>query len=209
MSDRPDQHTSKQAKRGHLQLVETSNVEDVINEVFDDGRDENEPMPWDVAVEDEPSAGSLEPQSYRNRYGLTGKQESFCREMLTGCPSASEAYRRAYNVGNMSQNSIGVEASRLMANPRIARRLDEGFAEQETKEVHTAAARRDYVIKGLQHEAENATSDAARVRAFELLGKTIAMFADRVQQEEPDTRTPAEIRETLEAKLKLMFDDAG
>ena len=125
--------------------------------------------------------------------------------MLTGSPYASEAYRRAYNGGNMSQNSIGVEASRLMANPKIARRLDEGFAEQETREVHTAAARRDYIIRGLQHEAEHATSDAARVRAFELIGKTIALFADRVETDESDTRSADEIRQALETKLRGLF----
>ena len=31
----PDQHTGKEVKRGHLQLVEDSNVEDVINQVFE------------------------------------------------------------------------------------------------------------------------------------------------------------------------------
>ncbi len=29
MSDRPDQHIGREAKRGHLKLIETPNVEDV------------------------------------------------------------------------------------------------------------------------------------------------------------------------------------
>lgn len=55
---------------------------------------------------------------------LTPKQEAFCLAYLeTG--NASEAYRRAYDAGGMGSNAIGVEAFKLLENPKIANRLSE------------------------------------------------------------------------------------
>jgi phage terminase small subunit len=53
---------------------------------------------------------------------LTPKQEAFCLAYLeTG--NASEAYRLSYAASGMSANSIGVEAAKLLDNPKIAHRL--------------------------------------------------------------------------------------
>ena len=84
MTDRLPQHTGGKTKRSHLQLVEDSNVDDAVDEVFDDGQDEDhdesEPMPWDVSVEEEPSTSSPEPKSYRNKYELTPNRRHSARK---------------------------------------------------------------------------------------------------------------------------------
>lgn len=55
---------------------------------------------------------------------LTPKQDAFCMAyMETG--NASEAYRRAYPNQNLSQNALGVQAFRMLENPKIVLRLDE------------------------------------------------------------------------------------
>jgi phage terminase small subunit len=55
---------------------------------------------------------------------LTPKQENFCLAYLeTG--NASEAYRRAYDAENMKPESINVNACKLLADAKIALRLDE------------------------------------------------------------------------------------
>lgn len=55
---------------------------------------------------------------------LTPKQENFCLAYLeTG--NASEAYRRSYNAENMKPESINVNACKLLADAKIAQRLDE------------------------------------------------------------------------------------
>lgn len=55
---------------------------------------------------------------------LTPKQENFCLAYLeTG--NASEAYRRAYDAENMSPATINVKACELLANDKIAVRLEE------------------------------------------------------------------------------------
>ncbi|KAA6343417.1 hypothetical protein EZS27_008899 [termite gut metagenome] len=55
---------------------------------------------------------------------LTPKQENFCNYYIeTG--NASEAYRRAYDCGNMSDNVVNVKASELLNNGKITVRISE------------------------------------------------------------------------------------
>lgn len=154
-----------------------------------------EAMPWDEV------AGS------RVKGGLTNKQRAFVRAMLGGAASASSAYRTAYDTDGMSPRVVNNEASKLLRHRVIAVRLAEGFAEQEERALYSHASRRDFVLEQLTHEAQHAVSDSARVAALGLLGKSVAMFSGKVEVDEPDRRTSAEIREALEAKLKGLLAD--
>lgn len=55
---------------------------------------------------------------------LTAKQEAFAQGIADGLDQAS-AYRAAYDVDNMADPAIYVEASRLMDNPKVALRVKE------------------------------------------------------------------------------------
>jgi phage terminase small subunit len=55
---------------------------------------------------------------------LTPKQEAFAQAVVVGM-SISDAYRAAYKAGKMSSAAVNVEASRLMANPTVALRVQE------------------------------------------------------------------------------------
>lgn len=57
--------------------------------------------------------------------GLTIKQESFCYAYVENGGNASEAYRTAYDAGNMQDDSIYVAASRLLSNAKVALRVKE------------------------------------------------------------------------------------
>lgn len=63
---------------------------------------------------------------------LTPNQENFCNYFIE-CGSASEAYRRAYSCSNKSSEWIGVEACKLLKNPKIALRISELQEEQKKK----------------------------------------------------------------------------
>lgn len=55
---------------------------------------------------------------------MTPKQEAFAQAYIeTG--NASEAYRRAYDAGKMTANATHVAATRLLANAKVALRVDE------------------------------------------------------------------------------------
>lgn len=56
--------------------------------------------------------------------GLTQKQEKFVQGLIKG-KSQREAYKAAYNAKNMSDNSIDVNASKLLKNTKVALRFNE------------------------------------------------------------------------------------
>lgn len=83
--------------------------------------------------------------------GLTIKQEKFCMVYVeTG--NASEAYRQAYNAENMKEASINVNASKLLADAKIALRI------KELKSGHTK--RHELTIDDLVKELEEARACA-------------------------------------------------
>jgi phage terminase small subunit len=78
---------------------------------------------------------------------LTIKQERFCMVYVeTG--NASEAYRQAYNAENMSNEAIGVEASRMLDHPIVTLKI------KELKSGHTK--RHELTIDDLVKQLEEA-----------------------------------------------------
>ena len=53
---------------------------------------------------------------------LTPKQEAFAMKYVE-CGNASEAYRHAYDAGNMADQTVWNEASRVLQNPQVAIRV--------------------------------------------------------------------------------------
>lgn len=56
--------------------------------------------------------------------GLTPKQEKFA-QVYVETSNASEAYRQSYNASNMKQESIAVNASKLLSNTNVTLRVQQ------------------------------------------------------------------------------------
>ena len=140
---------------------------------------------------------------------LTSKQFAYVQAILKGA-NQSDAYREAYNAENMSDQAIWTEAGRLFRHPEVSRRITAGRAAQERQAVHTGASLRQHIEKRLFFMTENADTDANRLKALDLLGRTekVGMFVER-KAEVVDNRTEEEILAELEAKLRAAFDEAG
>lgn len=94
---------------------------------------------------------------------LTPKQEAFCLAYLeTG--NASEAYRRAYNASKMKPNSINVNASKLLADAKVALRLKE----LNESAVSSAVMTRKEALERLSTFARTDLSDLVEFGAYEL-----------------------------------------
>jgi hypothetical protein len=120
--------------------------------------------------------------------GLTEKQEAFCMGVFSGL-SFSDAYREAYDAENMKPATIHRQAHELVIKQRMQ-----------------SLSRSDFVLKRLQDEAMNSdNSDGARVRALELLGKSVALFTDKVETEDKTERDAATIKSELQAKLDRLL----
>ena len=67
--------------------------------------------------------------------------------------------------------------------------------------------RSEWILKRLTHEAEMAETDGARVRALELLGKSlsVSMFTDRIEQTDATERSASEIERDLRQRLDRLL----
>lgn len=63
---------------------------------------------------------------------LSVKQENFCNYYIE-CGNASEAYRRAFSCGKMSENTIWSKSSILLSNDKVRARVKELQEEQKKK----------------------------------------------------------------------------
>lgn len=85
---------------------------------------------------------------------LTAKQEQFVQNIIQGM-SQADAYRSAYACKNMSDNAVYVNASKLMANTKVALRLKELRDELAKPSIMTAQERLEFltqVINGTKGE---------------------------------------------------------
>jgi hypothetical protein len=106
---------------------------------------------------------------------LTSRQASFVEELLTGA-SQTTAYKSNYSTTHMSPKTIWEASSRLSKHPKVVARLDALRAGKEAEERMLRLSYENFVINELQALALNAKSHRARIKALELLGKSIGMF---------------------------------
>lgn len=87
---------------------------------------------------------------------LTAQQEKFCQSVADGMTQA-DAYRASYKAGGMAANSIHVNASKLMADAKVALRVKELKGALANKALWT----REKAVQALIAEATD-TRDKAR-----------------------------------------------
>ena len=137
---------------------------------------------------------------------LTGKQEAFAK-LVAGGAILSDAYRECYSADNMKSSTLWSEACRLAQNPKVSTRIKDIQADMEQKHRTREHRLREHVLKRLQEEADGADNASSRIRALELLGKSlsVSMFTDRIEQAETAERSSAEIEKDLKARLARLI----
>jgi hypothetical protein len=141
---------------------------------------------------------------------LTIKQRAFVEEIIKGkLGSYKEAYAKVYDVtltktGNIPK-WVEVEASKLVANPKIALSLHRAIERKETSAVASSLRTRNYVLERLMKESKEADSDSARITALSLLGKTVNLFSDTIEIKE--SRDSVDIEEEIEAKIVALLKE--
>ena len=140
---------------------------------------------------------------------LTIKQRQFVDEIIKGkLGSYKEAYASVYDVTLNKDGSIPkwveVEASKLVANPKIAISIQRAIAKKEQSAVASSLRTRNYVIDQLYKESKESDSDSARIRALELLGKSVSLFSDVVETKE--ARSSDEVEADIEERIQALLD---
>lgn len=142
----------------------------------------------------------------RNADGLTAQMEAFCQAMADGAVSQSAAYRKAYPCVGMSPRAVNTEAHRLMQRPQIVRRINALVQAKQAMALHDAGETRRLVVRELLARIHDPKAPpAVQLRALELLGKTAAMFTDRVEQQDVTADQDADaIAAALEARISKL-----
>jgi len=133
----------------------------------------------------------------REKSGLNPRRKEFCRLVAAGLPAA-EAYRDS----GFSPIGANAGASRLLATVSIRSEIDR----LQAITVKTGVEIRSFVIDGLLDLAETADTDSARIRAYELLGKTEKMFVEMT--EHTVTHDVVKLAEYSESELAAMLEAA-
>lgn len=127
---------------------------------------------------------------------VTMKQDRFAAEVAYG-ENQTEAFRKAYDSARMKPSSIWSEASRLRRHPKVAARIDQLKAEAELSAAEKREGVREFVLHELTELACEASTPSARLKALELLGKSVGLFSDRLEVSAPEKSI-----EELEASIK-------
>ena len=135
---------------------------------------------------------------------LTGKQEAFAK-LVAGGAVLSDAYRECYSADTMKDSTVWSEACRLGQNPKVSARIKDIQADMEADRRTIERRREEWVLKRLSEEADQADNASSRIRALELVGKTVGMFTDRIEQAETSERSASEIEKELKARLDRLI----
>jgi hypothetical protein len=139
---------------------------------------------------------------------LTAKQEHFCQLVAKG-ETLTDAYKKAYNVKEGTKPStVWVNASQLATgNTKVASRI-KAITDQLTARKRTDEDKlKLWVTDQLKTEAMGADSASARVSALVALGKSVAMFTEKVQQEDSSERNVADIEADLQRRLAALIGE--
>jgi len=123
--------------------------------------------------------------------------------------SYKECYVKAYDVTLTKTGGIPkwteVEASKLMANPKIALSIQTALEKRDRSTLSSAVRLREHVMTQLYKESLEASSDSSRIRSLELIGKTIGLFTDQIEVK--SDRSVQEIDEDIEAKIMALISN--
>ena len=129
---------------------------------------------------------------------LTLKQEKFVQEYLSNHGNATQAYEVAYPGTKMTKKQIGIEAFKMLQNPKISLVLKN--YQEEVKETVLYTAEKSFnklnelLALALCPEGESGRINLqAALKAEELKGKLTHLYVDRVEQTNIN-KTPFEIK---------------
>ena len=132
---------------------------------------------------------------------LTTKQLLFCRCLANGMIKV-DSYKEAYSTKNMKTQTIYEEGSRLSKNPVVSARVDHLISMKEQALTRSAVSLKSKVLAKLEAFMDSATTaDGNKIRAAELLGKSVGLFKEVIEDNRDLSKTPEQLSALLEEKL--------
>ena len=140
---------------------------------------------------------------------ITAKQLEFARLIAEEHIISSDAYRKAYKPkSSAKKKSIHEMACRVLTNIKVQSMIKSIQREKYEDNRMRAIRREEYVLKKLMEEVEQGGKASTRIRALELLGKTVSMFSQKVEVETKKiNRSSENITKDLKLKLQKLLSD--
>ena len=127
---------------------------------------------------------------------LTAKQEKFVQGIIEGM-SQADAYRSAYSTKRMADKTVWENASRLMADSKVAARVQE-LRDQMMKPSIMSAQERLEWLSNLVKTGSEFTLSTDKIRAIDIMNKMTGEYVQKVQ---------AEVQTETTINIELVDDD--
>ena len=152
------------------------------------------------------STGKVRGTQKPKHSGLTARQQAFVLAVSKGL-TYSDAYRKAYGAENSTPQTISVEANRLLNNPKIAVLLEKKLERQESVILASKANTEAHIKARLLEHANEFKTESGKLKALELLGKSVGMFTDRIEST-VIKQSPEDLKKKLSEHLALLDDES-
>lgn len=133
---------------------------------------------------------------------MTSSMMEFAKALIEG-KTQLEAYRQAYPNGNATERTLKTAAWKLAQDPRVQKMLQEHWGQTVEALTDDAVAVKRYVIKSLLELSKEAKQEGSKLKALELMGKTVGMFK-QAPQEDDESLTAEQLKLELAKHLKLV-----
>ena len=128
---------------------------------------------------------------------------AFAKGLIEGKTQA-QAYKDAYPDAQGSHQSMKTSAWKLSRDPRIQAIVTEGWDETVEALSEDQAAVKRYVLKQLLHHSKTAKQEGTKLKALEMMGKSVGMFKAEVQDDDKTSVTPEQLKRELASHLRLL-----
>ncbi len=133
----------------------------------------------------------------------TAKMKLFASAVMEGL-SPAEAYRKAYDCSNSTNATVIANANRLLNDSRITLLLQPVFEAKREMVINYELATRRFIMQELFEHAKNTEKVSDKLRALEMMGKSIGMFTDVGDRDENDLDVE-KLKKELKAKMASML----
>lgn len=201
----------KISKQEYLAALEAANVDDEL--VLDADQDDQDQGLGEMS-EAERLAAHAEgptirvdgrpvgsPRGERAR-PLTTSQIAFTQGIIQG-KTYRQAYRDAYPNAQGSDSSITTSAYKLSRDPRVQTLVQDALDETVEHLAEDVAGTKRYVLKQLIAHSKGAKQEGTKLKALELLGKSVGLFIDKAEVK-TEAVTAEQLKRELGQHLKLL-----
>ena len=133
---------------------------------------------------------------------MTPAMMEFCKGLIEG-KTQYDAYRNAYPNSQGNERTIKANAWKMSQDIRVQKMLQEHWGETVEALTDDAIAVKRYVIKNLLELSKEAKQEGSKLKALELMGKSVGMFKPAAVEED-EVLSAEQLKRELAQHLKLV-----